>query len=91
MFTKPRFEFKYITSLDTMAALQERLNEAMIPDPNADNGGYHVNSLYYDTPDLNCYCEKIDGNLGEHLGGRIIYRASERPDFVLYDFSWQDR
>ena len=61
MFTKPRFEFKYIASLDIMQAFQERLNEAMILDPHADNGGYHVNSIYYDTKDLSCYYEKIDG------------------------------
>ena len=61
MFTKPRFEFKYITALDKMADFQERLNGAMIPDPNADNGGYHVNSIYYDTQDFSCYYEKIDG------------------------------
>ena len=61
MFTKPRFEFKYIASLNKINTLQERLKDVMFLDPNSNNGGYFVNSLYYDTQDLNCYYEKIDG------------------------------
>ena len=61
MSIKPRYEFKYITELHVMEALRERLAESMTPDPNAIDGGYHVNSIYYDTPDLSCYYEKLDG------------------------------
>tara|TARA_B100000686_G_C16707641_1_gene927278 strand:- start:593 stop:1363 length:771 start_codon:yes stop_codon:yes gene_type:complete len=61
MFTKPRYEFKYIARIEVVEALRERLKDSMIPDPNAINGGYHVNSIYYDTPDLSCYYEKLDG------------------------------
>jgi SPX domain protein involved in polyphosphate accumulation len=61
MFTKPRYEFKYIISLDEMRAFQNRLDGVMELDPNAIDGGYHVNSIYYDTQDLSCYYEKIDG------------------------------
>tara|TARA_B100000686_G_C16790236_1_gene978164 strand:- start:2845 stop:3615 length:771 start_codon:yes stop_codon:yes gene_type:complete len=61
MFAKPRYEFKYIAENQVVEALRERLKESMSPDPNAINGGYHVNSIYYDTPDLSCYYEKLDG------------------------------
>lgn len=61
MFTKPRFEFKYVIDMNTMLAFHNRLDDIMFPDPNAPHGGYHVNSIYYDTQDLSCYFEKLDG------------------------------
>ena len=61
MSTIPRFEFKYIVPIDTVNSLKARLTDLMYPDPNAINDGYHVNSIYYDTPQLNCYYEKLDG------------------------------
>ena len=61
MFTKPRYEFKYIVDLDTMRSFQKKLEETMMADPNSIDGGYHVNSIYYDTDDLSCYFEKLDG------------------------------
>ena len=45
MFTKPRYEFKYIARLDIIEVLRKRLKESMTPDPNATDGGYHVNSI----------------------------------------------
>jgi hypothetical protein len=61
MSTEPRFEFKYIADANTVNALKERLRDLMYPDPNTIDGGYHVNSIYYDTPQLDCYYEKLDG------------------------------
>ena len=58
---KPRYEFKYIVGADVAQALQERLGDAMQVDPHATGGGYRVNSVYYDTPDLRAYFEKLDG------------------------------
>ena len=61
MLTKPRYEFKYIAKLDIIEVLRKRLKESMTPDPNAIDGGYHVNSIYYETHNLDCYYEKLDG------------------------------
>lgn len=61
MSITPRFEFKYVSSINTVNSLKEKLSDLMIPDPNTIDGGYHVNSIYYDTPQLDCYYEKLDG------------------------------
>jgi len=61
MFAKPRFEFKYVTNLQILETLRERLADSMTPDPNVAGDGYQVNSIYYDTPEFNCYYEKLDG------------------------------
>jgi len=59
--TKPRFELKYVTSADVAEAFRERIADAMVADPHAVGGSYHVRSLYYDTTDLRAYVEKLDG------------------------------
>lgn len=61
MFTRPRYEFKYVANMDTINALYQRLKDVMYDDPRAEGGGYHVNSIYYDTSDMLAYFEKIDG------------------------------
>ncbi len=61
MEIKPRFEFKYIVKSHIAEKFLENLKGNMIADPHSDKGGYHVNSIYLDTPDLYCYYSKIDG------------------------------
>ena len=61
MLIQPRYEFKYVLTSQEAVSFLEKLEGNMIPDPNATNGGYHVNSIYFDTPELTCYYEKIDG------------------------------
>ncbi|MFF1675342.1 polyphosphate polymerase domain-containing protein [Streptomyces sp. NPDC058256] len=56
-----RYELKYLVPVDQAAAIREELGERMDQDPHSPVGGYGVWSLYYDTPQLRFYWEKIEG------------------------------
>lgn len=56
-----RFELKYILPTSLIPILQEHFREYMIPDSHGDDTWwYPLSSLYYDTPELDCYREKIE-------------------------------
>jgi hypothetical protein len=57
-----RFELKYIITLQQAETFKHALRPYMHPDEHGnDNGRYTLASLYYDSPDLRCYCEKEYG------------------------------
>lgn len=56
-----RYEIKYLLDEFKVPALREELAAHMAPDRFSPHGGYPVTSLYYDTPDLRFYWEKIEG------------------------------
>ncbi|MEB3960596.1 polyphosphate polymerase domain-containing protein [Streptomyces kunmingensis] len=56
-----RFELKYLVPVDQAADIRDELAERMDRDLNSPVGGYGVWSLYYDTPQLRFYWEKIEG------------------------------
>ncbi len=57
-----RFELKYLITLQQAERVKSALGAYMIPDEHGNhNGRYAVASLYYDSPDLRCYWEKVDG------------------------------
>lgn len=56
-----RFELKYLVPVEQAAQIREELAERMDRDPHSPAGGYGVWSLYYDTPQLRFYWEKIEG------------------------------
>lgn len=56
-----RFELKYLVPVEQAAAIRDELGERMDRDLNSPAGGYGVWSLYYDTPQLRFYWEKIEG------------------------------
>lgn len=57
-----RFELKYLLHFRQVDELLDRIRNHVTGDPNAaDDGFYKVVSLYYDSPGLLCYWEKIDG------------------------------
>lgn len=57
-----RFELKYLLSMEQTHELKQQIEAYMLPDQYAwDSGDYVISSLYYDSPDLQCYWEKIDG------------------------------
>jgi len=58
---KPRYEYKYVVDTAMRDAFLERILDVVTLDPNAVDGGYHINSVYYDIDDLLAYWEKIDG------------------------------
>ncbi|MBZ6101704.1 polyphosphate polymerase domain-containing protein [Streptomyces olivaceus] len=56
-----RFELKYLVPVEQAAAIGDELAERMDRDAHSPVGGYGVWSLYYDTPRLRFYWEKIEG------------------------------
>ncbi|MZD10425.1 VTC domain-containing protein [Streptomyces sp. SID5785] len=56
-----RFELKYLVPVDQAAEIRDELAERMDTDPYSPVGGYGVWSLYYDSPQLRFYWEKIEG------------------------------
>lgn len=56
-----RFELKYILPLARCARLIDELKEQIFPDAHGDSAGYPVVSLYYDSPDYECFWAKIEG------------------------------
>ena len=56
-----RFELKYLVPVEEAAGIRDELGERMDRDLNSPVGGYGVWSLYYDSPDLRFYWEKIEG------------------------------
>lgn len=56
-----RFEIKYLVPEDRVSELRAELDRRMEKDAHAGDGGYPITSVYYDTPQLTFYWEKIEG------------------------------
>jgi len=57
-----RFELKYMITLQQAERLKLPLRRYLVPDEHGNGSGrYALSSLYYDSPDLRCYQEKLDG------------------------------
>ncbi|MGW2052253.1 VTC domain-containing protein [Streptomyces sp. NPDC001858] len=56
-----RYELKYLVPVEEAAQIRDELGERMDRDLHSPVGGYGVWSLYYDTPQLRFYWEKIEG------------------------------
>jgi hypothetical protein len=56
-----RFEFKYIVRDSAARAFAAGLAGYAEADRNARQGGYPVHSVYWDSQDLRCFWEKLDG------------------------------
>jgi hypothetical protein len=58
-----RYEFKYLAPLSQLSILEDMFSPWLDPDPHgdADTGRYTVHSIYFDTPDLRFYREKVEG------------------------------
>ena len=57
-----RFELKYLITIAQAARFKSSLQAYLIPDRHGCDGGtYNVSSLYFDSADLRCYWEKVDG------------------------------
>ena len=57
-----RFELKYLITLQQAEKFKSALRAYLVPDEHGNNNGrYALASLYYDSPDLRCYWEKVDG------------------------------
>jgi hypothetical protein len=56
-----RYEFKYILRRAQAEALRAELSSHLPADPHSGDSGYWINSLYYDSEDLEFFWAKIDG------------------------------
>jgi SPX domain protein involved in polyphosphate accumulation len=57
-----RFELKYLITLQQAERFKSALRAYLVPDEHGSNNGrYTLTSLYYDSPGLRCYWEKVDG------------------------------
>ncbi len=56
-----RYEIKYLVDTALVAPLREEFARRMDADSHGGDGGYGVWSVYYDTPGLRFYWEKIEG------------------------------
>ncbi len=62
-FTKfSRYELKYVVPVEQLPALRRAVLTRLEPDAYAPEGEYALWSVYYDTPGLRCYWDKIDGH-----------------------------
>lgn len=59
--SRERFELKYLLSREQAASLATGVSPYLDEDANGAGSAYAITSLYYDTVDLRCYWEKIDG------------------------------
>jgi len=60
----PRLEYKYLVPVGCLLDLRQALLPFMAPDGHLQGGeraDYTVRSVYLDTPDLECYREKLEG------------------------------
>lgn len=72
-----RLELKYLLPTSLVDLIIPTLANYLQPDDFANDEGYYtVNSLYYDSPDLHCYNQKLDG---------IYFRKKYRLRY--YDYS----
>jgi hypothetical protein len=56
-----RFEVKYFVATRQVPALLTDLEPFSLPDPHEGPGGYGVFSVYWDTPELSFFWEKVEG------------------------------
>lgn len=77
-----RFEYKYAVPVAAREQILELALAHVVPDPHASPlpegaSGYHVHSLYFDTPDLLDYYERLDGL---KVRNRLRVRTYNTPD-----------
>tara|TARA_R110002072_G_scaffold243682_4_gene402855 strand:- start:35580 stop:36329 length:750 start_codon:yes stop_codon:yes gene_type:complete len=78
-----RYEIKYSVPVRQLRHLVPDLELFLEPDPHASASGYYkVSSLYFDTPDLDCYRNKLDGLLYRRKLRIRVY--PDRPDDVAF-------
>jgi SPX domain protein involved in polyphosphate accumulation len=56
-----RFELKYVLHVERCAKIMDELEHQIPPDQHGGERGYPIVSLYYDSPQLDCFWAKIEG------------------------------
>lgn len=71
---KSYHELKYLINFKQMLEIEARLQSFCAHDPNGEQGVYEVMSLYYDTPDLQFYRDKVEGEFSKKKIRLRVYR-----------------
>lgn len=79
---KPYHELKFLINFKQMLEIETCLQSFCRHDPNGDNGLYDVMSLYYDTPDLQFFRDKVEGEFSKKKVRLRVYR--------LKNSTWQN-
>ena len=77
-----RFELKYLLPIDAARALCDDLARHAAPDPHSGLDGYPVYSLYWDSPELLFFWEKLDG---EKLRRKLRFRRYQGGQDVFVE------
>lgn len=73
-----RAEQKYLLQPDEALLLKEKLEAALLPDPNNGPNGYRVKSLYLDTPHNRDYTDGLDGAFARQKLRLRIYGEADQ-------------
>ena len=80
-----RFEIKYLVAEDRADELRTELRRRLDDDAHSTDGGYPITSIYYDTPQLTFYWEKIEGlRFRRKLRLRHYGTADLDPDSAVF-------
>lgn len=81
-----RYEIKYLLSADRLAEVKAALRGYLLLDENgAEDGGYYVHSIYFDSPDMRFLREKFEGELTRVKPRIRAYRTSlDGPPAALF-------
>jgi len=77
-----RFELKYLTHADVARAFAADLATHAAPDPHSGLAGYPIYSLYWDSPELAFFWEKLDG---EKYRRKLRFRRYATGDEVFVE------
>lgn len=86
-FNRARYELKFLLPLSAKADFLEAVKFGLSLDPHAgESGGYQVTSLYYDSPDLHAFYEKLDGVLRRRkFRLRFYNHPTDAPEVSFFE------
>jgi len=92
-FVQDRREIKYLVSLEQVEQLMRRLGDVLTPDAHDQGRGYINHSIYFDSPQMTFYREKIEG-LATRMKPRLrSYRSLRNgpPEAIFLEFKHRDQ
>lgn len=81
-----RFELKYILSIQQAEAIMQDLAAQTLPDAHSGPDGYRISSLYYDSPELDFFWDKIEGvKFRRKIRVRIYPQVDKAPETAMVE------
>ena len=86
-FNRARYELKFLLPVSAKSDFLEAVKFGLNLDPHAgQRGGYQVTSLYYDSPDLHAFYEKLDGVLRRRkFRLRFYNHPTDAPEVSFFE------